>query len=77
MHGMQRDGISFYLREDSRSLTTLQVLKAYETHGFEMMLQAFNEPGYLEKLTGLDELYNEGEAALENVDWEEDDEGDM
>ncbi|KIM80534.1 hypothetical protein PILCRDRAFT_789269 [Piloderma croceum F 1598] len=53
------------------------VLKAYETHGFEMMLQAFNEPGYLEKLTGLDKLYDEGEAALENVDWDEDDEGDM
>jgi len=53
------------------------VLKAYETHGFEMMLQAFNEPGCLEKLTGLDKLYDEGEAALETVDWDEDDEGDM
>jgi ubiquitin-like modifier-activating enzyme ATG7 len=69
--------MSFYLREDSCSLTTSQVLKAYETHGFEMMLQAFNEPGYLEKLTGLDKLYDEGEAALETVDWDEDDEGDM
>jgi ubiquitin-like modifier-activating enzyme ATG7 len=55
----------------------LQVLTAYETHGFEMMLQAFNEPGYLEKLTGLDKLHDEGEAALESVDWDEDDEGDM
>jgi len=53
------------------------VLGAYETHGFEMMLQAFNKPGYLEKLTGLDKLYDEGEAALETVDWDEDDEGDM
>lgn len=40
------------------------------------MLRAFNEPGYLEKLTGLDELYTEGDAALENVDWD-DDEGDL
>jgi ubiquitin-like modifier-activating enzyme ATG7 len=54
-----------------------KVLKAYEAQGFEMMLQAFNEPGYLEKLTGLDKLYDEGEAALETVDWDEDDEGDM
>ena len=54
-----------------------QVLKAYETQGFAMMLQAFNEPGYLEKLTGLDKLYDEGEAALETVDWDEEDEGDM
>ena len=44
---------------------------------FQMMLQAFNEPGYLEKLTGLDKLYDEGEAALETVDWDEEDEGDM
>ena len=42
-----------------------------------MMLQAFNELGYLEKLTGLDKLYDEGEAALETVDWDEDDEVDM
>ncbi|KAL6298925.1 E1-like protein-activating [Sparassis latifolia] len=52
------------------------VLKAYETHGFEMLLQAFNEQGYLEALTGLDKLYSEGEAALENVDWVEEGEGD-
>jgi ubiquitin-like modifier-activating enzyme ATG7 len=38
-----------------------------------MMLKAFNEQGYLESLTGLDKLYDEGEAALEAVDWDEDD----
>ncbi len=38
-----------------------------------MLLRAFNETGYLEALTGLDKLYSEGEAALENVDWEVDD----
>lgn len=36
-----------------------------------MLLQAFNEKDYLEKLTGLDKLYEEGEAALDNVDWDE------
>lgn len=46
-----------------------QVLKAYETQGFDMLLKAFNEQGYLEALTGLDKLYEEGEAALESVDW--------
>jgi ubiquitin-like modifier-activating enzyme ATG7 len=51
-----------------------QVLKAYEEQGFEMLLTAFNEPGYLESLTGLDELYNEGDAALESVDWEDSEE---
>jgi ubiquitin-like modifier-activating enzyme ATG7 len=39
-----------------------------------MMLKAFNETGYLEALTGLDKLYDEGEAALEDVDWDEEDE---
>jgi len=44
-----------------------------------MLLQAFNETGYLEKLTGLDKLYDEGEAAMENVDWAEEsgDEGEF
>ncbi|KAL4263206.1 Ubiquitin-like modifier-activating enzyme ATG7 [Pleurotus pulmonarius] len=48
------------------------VLNAYEKEGFEMMLKAFNEPKYLETLTGLDKLYEEGQAALDNVDWEVD-----
>lgn len=43
-----------------------------------MLLRAFNETGYLETLTGLDKLYSEGEAALENVDWEvEDEDGEL
>ncbi|KAG9126192.1 Autophagy protein 7 [Ceratobasidium sp. 392] len=50
------------------------VLKEYETRGFDMMLKAFNETGYLEKLTGLDKLHADSEAALESVDWV--DEGD-
>jgi ubiquitin-like modifier-activating enzyme ATG7 len=38
-----------------------------------MLLKAFNDQKYLETLTGLDKLYDEGEAALESVDWDEDD----
>lgn len=49
----------------------LQVLKAYETQGFAMLLRAFNETGFLETLTGLDKLHAESEQALEAVDWEE------
>ena len=48
-----------------------QVIRAYETEGFAMMLKAFNETGFLESLTGLDKLHAEGEQALEAVDWEE------
>ncbi|KAG6381874.1 hypothetical protein JVT61DRAFT_488 [Boletus reticuloceps] len=46
------------------------VLRAYEVEGFAMLLRAFNETGYLEALTGLDQLHAEGEEALESVDWE-------
>jgi len=43
-----------------------------------MLLKAFNDRKYLETLTGLDKLYDEGEAILESVDWDqEDDEGDL
>lgn len=49
------------------------MLKAYEERGFEFLAEAFNDSKYLERLTGLDKLYAEGEAALEQVDWDEDD----
>lgn len=58
-------------------LITPQVLQAYEMDGFEMLLKAFNDQKFLEKLTGLDKLFDEGEAALESVDWDEDDGGDF
>lgn len=35
------------------------------------MLRACNETGYLEGVTGLDGLYQEGEGVLEDVEWEE------
>ncbi|KAH9480647.1 Ubiquitin-like modifier-activating enzyme ATG7 [Psilocybe cubensis] len=49
------------------------VLKAYETRGFSMLLEAFNDAKYLETLTGLDKLYSEGDELLESVDWHGDD----
>lgn len=48
------------------------MLRAYEKDGFDMMLKVFNEPGYLEALTGLDKLQDESAAAMEEVDWDED-----
>ena len=53
------------------------MLKAYEERGFDFLVEAFNDSKYLERLTGLDKLYAEGEAALDNVDWEEDDESEL
>ena len=60
---------------DLMTVFNVQVLKAYETQGFAMLLKAFSEPGFLESLTGLDKLHAEGEEALEAVNWEEE-EGD-
>lgn len=53
-------------------------MKAYETQGFDMLLRAFNDTAYLEKLTGLDKLYEETKAAMESGDWdvEEGEDGD-
>ncbi|CAE6461216.1 unnamed protein product [Rhizoctonia solani] len=51
------------------------ILKEYESRGFEMALRAFNETGYLEKVTGLDKLYAESEAVMESVDWVEGEDG--
>ncbi|KAF8649445.1 hypothetical protein AX16_005792 [Volvariella volvacea WC 439] len=47
-----------------------KVLRAYETEGFDMLLKAFNDQKFLETLSGLDELYKEGQKALEDVDWD-------
>ena len=43
----------------------------YRNKGFEMLLRAFNETDYLEKLTGLDLLHKESEAVMESLEWEE------
>ncbi|KAF5389397.1 hypothetical protein D9757_004401 [Collybiopsis confluens] len=48
-----------------------KVLTAYESQGFDMMMKAFNDPKYLERLTGLDKLYEDGERALQDVEWVE------
>jgi hypothetical protein len=79
MHWLQRNGAFSFSSDVLRHLTFLsvlytQVLKAYETQGFSMLLEAFNDTKYLERLTGLDQLHIEGEAALESVDWDNDDE---
>ena len=41
-----------------------------------MLLRAFNETGYLEQLTELDQLYKEGEAAFDDVEWVVEDDDD-
>ena len=48
-----------------------QVITAYETQGYEMLEKAFNETGYLERLTGLDKLYEEATAAMEDAGFDE------
>ena len=40
-----------------------------------MLLKPFNNQKYFETLMGLDKLFEEGEALLDSVDWEEEGEG--
>ncbi|KAL7424355.1 Autophagy protein 7 [Cryptotrichosporon argae] len=47
------------------------VIDAYRKDAAGLVHRACNEPDYLQKLTGLDKLYEEGEAVLDSVDWEE------
>jgi len=60
----------------STDFISWKVIQTYEKEGFDMLLKAFNDTKYLESLTGLDKLFDEGEAALESVDWEEAEDGD-
>jgi ubiquitin-like modifier-activating enzyme ATG7 len=52
-----------------------KVVEEYKKDGFKMLLRAFNDTDYLEKLTGLDELHRESEAIMDDVDWDEGSEG--
>ncbi|KAJ9104634.1 hypothetical protein QFC21_002132 [Naganishia friedmannii] len=54
---------------------SVKIVEAYRERGFDMLLRAFNESDYLQSITGLDELYEEGEAALEAIDWDEGSDG--
>ncbi|KNZ54906.1 E1-like protein-activating enzyme G [Puccinia sorghi] len=51
------------------------VIKEYETRKFEMLIQAFNDPKYLETLSGLSQLYEDSQAVnLESLEWDEEEE---
>ncbi|KAG2182354.1 hypothetical protein INT43_007284 [Umbelopsis isabellina] len=50
-----------------------KVIGKYEETGFEFLKNAFNEPEYLEEVTGLAQMKRESEALLETNDWVDDD----
>lgn len=52
----------------------VQVIDEYNSKGFDMLLEAFNDPEYLARLTGLDRLNRETEEVMEGLDWDEEDE---
>jgi len=51
------------------------VIVEYERKGFNMLIEAFNDAMYLERLTGLDKMKEQTDAVLDDVEWasEEDD----
>ena len=53
-----------------------KILQLYEKEGFDIPLKAFNDTEYPPELTGLKQMYEETQAALDNdemVDADEDD----
>ena len=50
------------------------VINAYEDRGKELILDAMNDPKYLEDLTGLTKLHQMTDIIVEN--WDDDDEFD-
>lgn len=50
------------------------VIEEYRAKGMGMLLRAFNEVDYLEKLTGLDQLQKESEEMMEAAEWDDSDE---
>lgn len=50
-----------------------KVLNEYKQHGFDFLLKAFNDPKYLEDLTGLSQLHADTEAATAQWEAEETD----
>ncbi|CAD6565237.1 MAG: Autophagy protein 7 [Cyphobasidiales sp. Tagirdzhanova-0007] len=50
-----------------------KIVQAYEKEGFSMLQSAFDDASYLERITGLDKLQAETEAALQAVEWSEED----
>ncbi|EFP81641.1 Autophagy protein 7 [Puccinia graminis f. sp. tritici] len=51
------------------------VIDEYEKSKFSMLIQAFNDPKYLETLTGLSQLYEDSQQVnLESLEWDDDEE---
>ncbi|CAL5874902.1 uncharacterized protein PFLUO_LOCUS9204 [Penicillium psychrofluorescens] len=51
-----------------------KIINAYREHGWDFVKNALNEPGYVEELSGLKEVHEKAEAALANVEWDEESE---
>jgi ubiquitin-like modifier-activating enzyme ATG7 len=50
-----------------------KIIQNYEQDGFEFLKKAFNDPQYLEEVTGLAQMKRESEDILNNDDWIDDD----
>ncbi|KAI8816302.1 uncharacterized protein EV422DRAFT_546234 [Fimicolochytrium jonesii] len=63
---------------DNCPACSARVLGAYAKEGVEFVVKAVQDPAYLERVAGLEELRNAAEADVEGVDWDvegEDDDG--
>ncbi len=49
-------------------------MERYEREGYSFLEQAFNDSHFLERVTGLDKLYAEGEEAFKDIEELDEDE---
>jgi len=60
---------------DKCTACSLSVIEEYKNHGFDFLLQVFNNPTYLEDISGLTQLQKEAQNI--SIEWDEEDDDDF
>ncbi|KAM0107209.1 Autophagy protein 7 [Aspergillus fumigatus] len=56
---------------DCCSACSINVVNAYNEQGWEFVMKALNEPGYVEELSGLREVQARAEETINDIEWDE------
>lgn len=60
---------------DCCSACSDKVIEAYEADPWGFVKRALNEKGWVEEMSGLAEVQRQADAAADDVEWDEEDEG--
>ncbi|RHZ49892.1 putative autophagy ubiquitin-activating enzyme ApgG [Aspergillus thermomutatus] len=56
---------------DCCSACSINVINAYNEQGWDFVVKALNEPGYVEELSGLKEVQARAEATIDDIEWDD------